>query len=414
MFAPSFGLSSHYHRDPGVPSFRQHLLRGPPFQYSDEQIPADDATADYADDTTYRRAGGPKRINRVRQELATVVEASVSSPLNSPWIATLRRASRGPGPTKWRDQSVAAYVQDAVGVDADAVRAGLGAQLLVVTDPMADIRRSDLEAANSERWFAPLSYFLFWHGQAGDDEPGRIVRAYRDDIRRFVISGLVHDSGIGFVLRHVRVARRFDGSVCTGGVIRDIQRQVPRDLNKAAQFASKASVLAAHMLNPTSGEGARIRERHSAWLERSMWGGPNPEHSRDLLAAIAQRRLVLDGGHDDIIALTARLREVAEAHSDPFGFDQATAIGSLDELRADSGAHGFVRPGDDARELRLQVADVAAGWARTIIAARGFHALFNSFGYVLYNGVPLSREAAEDIDINIAEHRRLVDTMSDD
>jgi hypothetical protein len=68
---------------------------------------------------------------------------------------------------------------------------------------------------------------------------------------------------------------------------------------------------------------------------------------------------------------------------------------------------GFVAEEDDRKELRLQLADVAAGWARDSFGSNGAKAVFNIFQAVFYNGKRLTLERAARLDADTAFHRRL-------
>ena len=70
---------------------------------------------------------------------------------------------------------------------------------------------------------------------------------------------------------------------------------------------------------------------------------------------------------------------------------------------------GYVVDSDDRQEYALQLADMAAGWARQIAATQGILAAVLTFPLVLYNGRRLTAEAAAELDEKKLHHGRLVD-----
>ncbi len=215
------------------------------------------------------------------------------------------------------------------------------------------------------------------------------------------------------------MALEVDGDV--RGVSRrsaDLRAAVAGDLaqsiTKAAKLASKVTVLTAPLLDP---DGRHAAEGRGLVGGRGDWRSERFDPygalaSQEALGVAADRRLIVDAGHDDITALTAKVRDLAEVYArDRFFDDREAAIAALQQQRdgeAGEGERGFVRAEDDRSDVRLQVADVAAGWARTLLAGGGYHALVVTFRCVLHNGRPLDRDGAVTLDRQIAEHRALV------
>ena len=101
---------------------------------------------------------------------------------------------------------------------------------------------------------------------------------------------------------------------------------------------------------------------------------------------------------------------MAEVHAgEPFFEDREAAFESLRQQRLEGASpRGYVRSDTDAKQQRLQLADVAAGWARTIIRAQGYDALVTTFRCVIYNGQILSREEAHLVDQERRDHAQLM------
>lgn len=237
----------------------------------------------------------------------------------------------------------------------------------------------------------------------------------RDAVRRYVLESTLDSSGLGLLCDHIASAEShdLDGNVhrrgLRGTLMDAMAGEVGGSLNKAAKLASKATALAVPIIDPDHPGGDRVRRRTEAYAEVSRWGSLDHLVSQEALGVVAERRMVVDQGHQDITDLTARLRDMAEVHSQGLYYDREQAFEALREAReAHFEGRGFVRAGDDRRELLLQVADVAAGWARTIIVSRGYRELVNIFRCVLYNGSPLTQERAARLDEEIADHRKLV------
>ncbi|MEP6622447.1 MAG: hypothetical protein ABJE47_24195 [bacterium] len=78
--------------------------------------------------------------------------------------------------------------------------------------------------------------------------------------------------------------------------------------------------------------------------------------SQDPLGVVAERRLVVDKGHEDITDPTARLPDLAEVHSSLY-FDRNQAFDALHDAREEGqvSGRGYVRAGDDRRDLLLQI-----------------------------------------------------------
>ena len=384
----------------------------------------DDASADYADDRTVSRIASARTDARhpaFRLELQTVVESVIGASLGAPWIATLRALARGASPMKWN------HVKDAIltgfGLDVSSVRDGLAAQVVVVTDPMATARTIDLATATGRPHFFPLGVLLFARKQGARERPSLPPEIARmvDFMRRGTFDDILEGSGLGRLCDHMSQADARDsaGEAAFGWrsrnrMLESFASSLGGSLNKAAKFASKATVLAVPILDPEHPAYVAIERRFEELAGVMRFGGYAGEMAQQALTLVANRRLVVDAGHRDITDLTAKLRDIVELHAKgPWFNDAQQAIDAFTDDHAESpAARGFVRPGDDRQELRLQVADVAAGWAGTLIEQHGYRGLASVFRCVLYNGTPLTTERAMRIDERRRQHDGLLASMA--
>lgn len=382
----------------------------------------DDESADYSDETKVDRRGldaCEAGLQPFQRELSTVVEAVVGADLSAAWIAPLRRAAGNANPMKWDD--VTSFVMHGTGSESIAARNGLAAQVLIVTDPFRTVRRLDLAANAEGRLGIPYAAFLFGGNSVRGTKhlAGAPGPALGGALRRLVLENTLDSSGLGLLCERIAQAdsREVDGDPRRRGAARSalmasVSGQLGGSLNKAAKLASKATALTAPIIDPDHPGGDRVRRQAEVFAEAGSWGTFDWLVAQEALGVVAERRLVVDRGHQDITNLTARLRDMAEVHAQGPDFDRAQAFEALRDERAQA-AHegrGYVRAGDDRRHLQLQVADVVAGWGRTIIAdpRRGYRELARIFRCVLYNGAQLTPERAARLDEEITEHRKLV------
>jgi hypothetical protein len=77
-------------------------------------------------------------------------------------------------------------------------------------------------------------------------------------------------------------------------------------------------------------------------------------------------------------------------------------------IRLPSVTAWVLREGSDSEHIRLQVADVVAGWGRYLINSKGYVRLFEAFRCVLYNGGRLTLELAHRLDEEIKQHASVI------
>lgn len=339
-----------------------------------------------------------------------MVEAVVGVDLGAAWIPPLLRQAAVDGPMKW--PQVAAFVTSGFGEEARAARAGLGAQQIIVTDPMHEARRLDLYFEERGLLAEPACMALFAKGAA---RRGQLAAgSHTEQIRRFLFDATLWQSGLGTLCDLLSQVDSLwpDGDITrrripAGAYLAPIAESLGGSLNKAAKLASKTTALASPLLDPDrqparrhqSGEGAVFLHPDLVQIA-----------AQKALTVVADQRLVVDQGHSDITRLTQQMRDMAEVHAgEPFFEDRQAALETLRQQRRDgASARGYVRSDTDARQQRLQLADVAAGWARTVIRGRGYETLVTTFRCVIYNGRILTREDAVLLDRERRDHARLM------
>ena len=381
-----------------------------PFPNIPKRFVDDDEDAQFSDETTVDRRGEATGANDARRELMTVVEAVVGVELGASWIPPLQRQSAPDGPMKW--PQVAAFVLEGTGEEARAARTGLGAQQIIVTDPMREARRLDLYLAEQGVLVEPASIALFAKPRAGAPDPMAEHRTMW--IRGYLFDITLEQSGAGTLCGLMAQADSHgrDGDIAGRGAssrayLSPIAHRLGGSLNKAAKLASKTTALVSPLLDPDRRPSRRLAEGEDTVFEGLEMGHVIAQRA---LTIVAEQRLVVDQGHQDITRLTQQLRDMAEVHAaDDFFEEREAAFDTLQHQRREgTAARGYVRPDTDARQLRLQLADVAAGWARTIIRTQGYDALCTTFRCVFYNGRILSREGAVLLDRERHDHGRLM------
>lgn len=203
-------------------------------------------------------------------------------------------------------------------------------------------------------------------------------------------------------------SRGWDGDIAGRGpssreYLSPIAGRLGGSLNKAAKLASKTTALASALLDPDRRPSRRVASGEDAVFDRFELGHVIAQRA---LTVVAEQRLVVDQGHQDITRLTQQLRDMAEVHAaEDFFDDRAAAFDTLEQRRREGAAvRGYARPDTDLRQLRLQLPDVAAGWARTIFRTCGYEVLATTFRCVIYNGRILSREDAVLLDRERRDH----------
>lgn len=296
---------------------------------------------------------------------------------------------------KWG--KVQEFVASKVSEEAARVRRRLEEATIMIVDPAAFLRTLDLqnltgratlpylsrEVARDPR-FAPLRRFLA-------DRVGRVllIDSGAESVYALLTSPLVGESlTLGRELRSLRSEHRqldpFEIAKRTTG------------LNKIARIALQTSALVAHEHDP---------EQHVAigrYVDGGRWGTGIGEFNQARLEALARRSIVYDRGHEDSTSIAADLHRAARKRLENSPFSLASAGDYAFPV-------GDVRTGSTSDEVELQMADVAAGFARQILSEQGALALAKSFRVVLYNGRLLRLADAEKLDTESRFHRRLID-----
>lgn len=377
----------------------------------------DDPLADYADDSKpdLRGAGLPSPARgEFDGKFRIVVQACVWASMDGTWINRLRQAAGGKRPMKWAD--VRAYVAEERSADSTAVRAALGSQGIIVTDPMRLLRETDLASDAAGQMVAPLAFFIVGDGGRSKHP---YVASQRATLRRFVIHSMLGSSGVGTICDLLAGVDSYeiDGNIrrrsgvsasVRGGIIRELGASI----NKSALLATHATTLASPLLDPDHPDRLRSESREPFTVDGQDWRPPALVCA-EVLGVVAQRRLVLDRGHDDVAAQAAKLRDLAELSADPlYALERARGIEALQQTALVGEARGYVRTGDDAFEQRLELADICAGWARTLVETRGFLGLVRECRCVIYEGLVLTADAADRLDEDRRRHRALITSFA--
>jgi hypothetical protein len=157
----------------------------------------------------------------------------------------------------------------------------------------------------------------------------------------------------------------------------------------------QSTALVAHEVDDSLPGHRELRAALEHRAEIRFAVGDDPHTAARRLEIIGRSQLLFDQG------------EVATAHVEGV---RATAsrvaafVRGLD-LPPDEGR---VSACDDADSLRMQIADVAAGYAAARLAERGFRGLQAEFRLVVVNGQRLLPEDAERLDRERAEFAKLV------
>lgn len=339
----------------------------------------------FADDTTLRRRQGQEHTPHVFVQ-ATIVCAS-----DDAVVPLLQRRARR-SMFKWGD--VGEFVLSRASDDAARARSRLEEATIMIVDPSAFLRTMDLSAASPKN--PP-----FLSRQVQTDPRFRMLR--RVMTRRVGRVLLIH-SGAEHVYSLVRSpligeGGFYDPEFSVGGEKLDgldplaIAERTP-DLNKLSRIALQTTALVAHE------HDANTRIEFERYLVAHRWM-PDGWINQARLEALAKRSIVYDRGHEDSTSIAAKLHQAA-----------CERVNNCPRRWANpeepDAAVGQVRTGITRDEVPLQMADVAAGWASSILASRGAVALAKTFRIVLYNGVPLDHTQAEKLDTERRFHDRLI------
>ena len=165
------------------------------------------------------------------------------------------------------------------------------------------------------------------------------------------------------------------------------------DLNKISRIALHTTALIAHEYDPEQ------RVELAPFVTGFSFGMDTGGYNQARIDAVVRRQTVYDRGHEDSTSIAAKLHQLARRRI-------AGAPLYLCGMFGDP-LEGGVRTGVTAEEVELQMADVAAGWARNVLQDRGALALQQRFRVVLYNGFVLDAEEAEKLDSERRVYQRL-------
>jgi hypothetical protein len=204
---------------------------------------------------------------------------------------------------------------------------------------------------------------------------------------------LLSASGVGRVEEILGMSGGAGAAVASGTTVKQVLEQLKGVASKVHQIATKATTFTAY-------------EHEEDWLavrlqtieKRRMFFDPRARYADWHLEELAGRRVVFDGGHSDITDRIEQLRAVASKH-----LATQPMYGIL------AARQGYVVDSDDRQEYALQLADMAAGWARQIAATQRILAAVLTFPLVVYNGRRLTAEAAAELDEKKLHHGRIVD-----
>lgn len=289
--------------------------------------------------------------------------------------------SRSPrGFFKW--DAVSSFVRATDSVEAARVREKLGEATITVVDPAAFVRTESVSMGSGHHTLPMLA------PQVMKDPAYRPVRQI---MTRFMGRRLLVSSGAESLYSLLKtpiydeyLAFPMDKSALHSRDL-DPLRLVERmpNLNKLSRVAIQATALMGHEHDPSFFEEVATSLRpHRFWDEG--------RYNQVRLEALARRSMVFDRGHESETEFVVRLREAAVNRIDQFTPYRTGLIGRP--------MRGEVRMDVTATTVELQVADVAAGWAKHVLQERGTLELCRQFRLVIYNGITLSRERAMKLD----------------
>lgn len=316
-----------------------------------------------------------------------VVEASYMGDMDAAFVHHLRAAARDAHPMKWAD--VLPLVLCGTGSEAMAVRDGLSTATIVIVDPRPFLHELDLSVLGTSG-VPPVSC---WY-----DVPG--LAPLRRQVDRWLSEDLIARSGAGRVLDLLcgpmdLVDLGDEDAYATDYSLENILERLGKSTMKALRFAAKSTTLVAYEDDPATRMELEAGARAAAATLRYV--SPRAWMARRRLELLAGRRLVFDRGQDDVVKLVAQLQRDGQARRDLYA-----------PYLAMRGGRGYVTTADDRDELRLQIADVAAGWATDMLASRGLLAVGRTFALVLYNGKRLDYDTAVRLDRDSMLHHQAV------
>jgi hypothetical protein len=328
-------------------------------------------------------------------ELSLHIQAVIGADLGAPWVGKLYAAAPAAvRPVKW--QHVRHFVTEGIGSEPQIVRDGLQAQTVVLTDAHEMARSVDLSVSlmGTRIPIATMLLMRKWCGVPATE----LERHYRK-FREWLLRDMLERSGVGILNSLTNQAMSFE--LDTMAVDRNLRldlssemmEEFGRKVGRISKLACQATALTARYLDPQnrgySDHRLMAAERFS---EDLPWFD-----AQDRLRELAEQQIAFDRDDTVITAAVERLRRVAYAAADLWGQE-------LDR--------GSVRAVDDADYIRVQLADVVCGWARTLVYQHGLVELVRRFRLVLYNGAPITLERAGRLDGQRREHREMLNAAA--
>lgn len=287
---------------------------------------------------------------------------------------------------KW--EHVKALVLHGSGPEAQRVRRALERQVIVVTDPMALARAVDMRLVERGRSLPLIGGVLV--GKVRSAGP---LLKIEQQVREWVTYDLLATTGVGTIESLISQSDNLGMSADRGVHTRRVADEIRGSISKATKLASRSMMLVMHERDPER----RGRPDVGRWAGVMRFGNPETMLAHARLNEIAKAKIFFDKGEEDVTRVVDRLRKDAE---------RVVAYSPLE----DPNVRGFALDEDDANMLRLQVADIAVGYARAIMEQPRFaHValaeLVQRFRLILYNGSQLTPEEATQADLLRIHHR---------
>ncbi|MBL8988050.1 MAG: hypothetical protein JNJ80_17395 [Gemmatimonadetes bacterium] len=337
----------------------------------------------FTDGTTIRR---PMLASNEPAEPYIYVRAVIGRDLDRPWIHDLERLARSRGQMKW--ETVAGPVLTGTSSELARIREGLQTAAIIIADPAASFRRIDIDLARENRT-SPLLVRLL-AGTAKTASPS-LVRLGRQ-LREWASERMLDTSVIGEIERLVHEAefmpiRRLDGLTISAplgdSLRRSVVNQLGVNLSKITKFAGSSQILRL----------GGFRDAEPGSDADVVWARPQALRTLDRLGSA---RIIFDNGESDVTQAVETLRYSVASVARTLSYGRILESG------------GFIREMDDRAEVRLRVADIAAGFAKAVIGAGGLRAASARFPLMVLNGRAVNADTAHRYDSDRAQLLRLM------
>lgn len=343
-----------------------------------------------ADSTTVARPIRSRRNGGWQEEYVRVQGVAGPEAVEN-LAAVLQRVHGASGPIKWRSDRVRDFVLDRTSGSSSLARAQLHRIAIVVVDPMQPIIELDRHFLDCGHGRPTWSLYLRSPRLATDRQTAPIV----DWVRRRTVDEVLRGSGVGELDELIRLAQAdpFRLTPRSPSMLSQMSATIGTHLSKAAKLAMQSSAL----LIAERSDGGRQRKLENA-LEPTGVADPlvASERSKRRLDEIARTKIAFDIG-EEATDEVAKLRRTAE-----FIANDEISFG------APASARGFVRSVADDDSLRMQIADVAAGYAAMTIERGGLAELVRKFELVVVNNARLAEADAIRWDLERTWHRGIV------